>query len=531
MAIGYQLKITIRGSKPPIWRRVIVPENIAFCDLDDIVEKLFGWTHSHMYEFYIKDWNMRFTGAPLMEEEDNAEECVDSWMRVGSEIIYTYDFGDSWEHLIQIEKIVDYEYRSPLVLKAKGPNMIEDCGGIWGFYNCIEEATPFDIEAVNKEFSSWMIPIAEPIEELMGMYDEDDEEIDSEWEEDFFEEFIDEDNYVRQIFGDLQSLGEVFIQYSKEELVEIAKAHGFRGYSKYGKQGLIEWLVENLLDVQYFQDYILHADKDEIKVFEDAIEYKGIYLSEEMLNRSLFLSTYGGFLPYYNFYHIPKEVQALYEKCMTDEIRKKREVVQDFYDICYSAIYLYGVLSITDLTAIYNRYMCVNITGEEIQMKVENLISRDNIFVLKNECFMDERLAEDDLYKDVLKEHEKIERYIPDSKEKFLSYGREGIQEPNSDTTFFLEYIMKEANLDYSHAILAFYLVQEAIRMNQDEELFGILMDLGCPMDKKAQCDKAEKMLRKIMNRTRKWDYNGHTWMELNTKVVEFTVERRKSRK
>ena len=37
MAIGYQLKITIQGSKPPIWRRVIVPEHIAFCDLDDIV--------------------------------------------------------------------------------------------------------------------------------------------------------------------------------------------------------------------------------------------------------------------------------------------------------------------------------------------------------------------------------------------------------------------------------------------------------------------------------------------------------------
>ena len=138
MAIGYQLKITIRGSKPPIWRRVIVPEHIAFCDLDDIIEKIFGWTHSHLYEFFIKEWDMRITGAPIMEEEDNAEECIDSWMEEGTELIYTYDFGDNWEHSIKVEKFVEYEERYPVVLKYKGPNMIEDCGGIWGYYQYLD---------------------------------------------------------------------------------------------------------------------------------------------------------------------------------------------------------------------------------------------------------------------------------------------------------------------------------------------------------------------------------------------------------
>lgn len=71
--------------------------------------------------------------------------------------------------------------------------------------------------------------------------------------------------------------------------------------------------------------------------------------------------------------------------------------------------------------------------------------------------------------------------------------------------------------------------MQEAIRMNQDEEeMFGILVDLGCSLNRKKQFDKAEQMLRKISNRTRKWDYNGHTWMELNAGVVEFSVERRR---
>lgn len=546
MAIGYQLKITIRGSKPPIWRRVIVPEHIAFCDLDDIIEKIFGWTHGHLYEFFIKDWGMRITGAPLMEEDDNAEECIDSWMKVGSEIFYTYDFGDNWEHLIKIEKIVEYEYRYPVVLKSKGPNMIEDCGGIWGFYDCIEEAEPFDMEAVNEEFRSWVLPIAEPLEGLMGLFEdedddfelddffdfEDDEEDEPEWETNFratVSSFVHEDNYVRHTYGNLQSLEEVYAQFTKEDLVEIAKAHEFRGYSKFGKLRLIEWLVAKLLDKEYFQDYILHADIEEIQVFEDAIERNGIYLSEEMLYRSLFLSSYGGFLPYYNFYHVPKDVQEKYKEYMTDEIRAKREISQYFYDVCHSAVYLYGVISISELTNIYNRY--ANVPSSEIELweRVQSLISRDDIFALRDDYLMDERLIEDGLYMEVLKMQEKIERYIPEEKEVFLSFGREGVQEPDSDTKFFLEYIMKEANLDYSRAILAFYLMQEAIRMNQDEEeMFGILVDLGCSLNRKKQFDKAEQMLKKISNRTRKWDYNGHTWMELNAGIVEFSVERRR---
>lgn len=551
MAIGYQLKITVRGSKPPIWRRIIVPEHIAFCDLDDIIEKLFGWTHSHLYEFYIKDWGMRITGAPLMEEEDNAEECIDSWMKEGSEILYTYDFGDNWEHLIKVEKLVEYENRYPIVLKSKGPNMIEDCGGIWGFYDCMEDAEDFDMDAVNEEFRSWNIPVAEPLDDLIGFddYDDHDMELDGfmddieddflienddfsqEWRQEFknaISGFAQEDQYVRNTFGELQTLEEVYAQFLKEDLVEIAKAHGFRGYSKYGKQKLIKWLAENLLEEQYFKEYILHADREEIETFEDAIEQKGIYLSEEILHRSLFLSTYGGYLPYYNFYNVPKDVQEKYAKLMTDDVKKEMESSQYFYDICHSSIYLYGVISISELTKIYNTYAEEKCSEVELLKKVQELLKRDEIFAFKEDYFMDERLLEENLYLDVLKEQEKMERYLPEEKEVFTSFGRNGIQEPNEDTVFFLEYLIKEANLDYPRATLAFYLIQEAIRMNQDDmELFGILSDLGCSLTRKKQFDKADQMLKKISNRTRKWDYNGHTLMELNRGIVEFPVDKR----
>ena len=104
MSKGYQLKITIKGSKPPIWRRVIVPDQITFRDLDDIIEEVFGWMHSHMFEFAFGR-EARFTGSPLPEPEDTADEYIDEWIEEGRTFTYTYDFGDCWEHTIKVEQM------------------------------------------------------------------------------------------------------------------------------------------------------------------------------------------------------------------------------------------------------------------------------------------------------------------------------------------------------------------------------------------------------------------------------------------
>ena len=51
---GYQLKITIKGSKPPIWRRVVVPEQFTFCQLHQVIQEAFGWYDYHLHEFEFK---------------------------------------------------------------------------------------------------------------------------------------------------------------------------------------------------------------------------------------------------------------------------------------------------------------------------------------------------------------------------------------------------------------------------------------------------------------------------------------------
>ena len=129
---GYQLKIVIKGSKPPIWRRILVPDKISFRDLDDIIEEAFGWTHEHMFSFYFRESDEDFRGAPIADPTDTADMSIEGWLWEGCTFLYTYDFGDSWEHAVTVEKVFPYDKRYPQVIKSKGPNMIEDCGGIWG---------------------------------------------------------------------------------------------------------------------------------------------------------------------------------------------------------------------------------------------------------------------------------------------------------------------------------------------------------------------------------------------------------------
>lgn len=523
MSLGYQLKITIKGSKPSIWRRVVVPKQITFYDLDDIIEEIFGWTHSHLFEFYIKSMGVRFTGAPFQEEEDNAEECIDAWIREGAVFDYTYDFGDNWEHQIKVEKIVEYPHRYPTVIKSKGPNMIEDCGGIWGFYSCMDEADEFDMEAVNEKFRTWNLPVAEPSDESTAFEDD--------WKKEFLddiEDFYDNEAEIRSYFGEIQTLNDVFSQYTKDNLVVIAKAHKLAGYSKYKKDRLTEWLVQNVLDEEHMLNLILHTDHEEIILFEEAIENNGVCMSTALVENSLFLATYGGFLSYYEFYRVPLEVQSIYKKLMTPEVKAQMENTQEFLELCDAAIYLYGVLSVSELRDIYNKYENTSISEAEFILKLQEIVEKHESVVLKDGYFMDGQLEELDLYVSVLERQKGIEKYLPEDKETFLDFGRNAGQQPDEDTSFFLEYLIKEADLEYPKALIIFYLVQEGIRMNvEDMELMEILGEIGCNISSQKKFAKAESMLRKFAARTRKWDYCGHTSMELNNRIVEFPLDRR----
>jgi hypothetical protein len=146
-AIIYQLKISIKGAKSPIWRRVLVKSTISFSVLHTIIQNIFNWENYHLYQF---DGNQSYTDANSIQEaldhdpnlKDAVQYNISQELRTEKDkISYTYDFGDDWEHVILLEKILeeDKSIDYPICTAGKRHRPLEDCGGIW-VYNEIVQA-------------------------------------------------------------------------------------------------------------------------------------------------------------------------------------------------------------------------------------------------------------------------------------------------------------------------------------------------------------------------------------------------------
>ena len=137
-----QLKITLKGSKPPIWRRVLVDKSITFDKLHYIIQIVMGWNTCHLYEFDINDYTVLIPDEFDDEfTKDSSTTTLESMISEAKhKFIYTYDFGDNWEHIILVEKILppDSKITYPICITGKLNCPPEDCGGIYGFYELLK---------------------------------------------------------------------------------------------------------------------------------------------------------------------------------------------------------------------------------------------------------------------------------------------------------------------------------------------------------------------------------------------------------
>jgi hypothetical protein len=138
----YQLKVTLRDSKPPIWRRIQVTSDIRLSTLHLVLQVVMGWEDAHLHQFMAHGI---YYGTPypdfgfeVQNEQHVSLQQVVS--RAKDKLIYEYDFGDSWEHELLVEKILPLEEgkRYPVCLTGKRACPPEDCGGIWGYASLLE---------------------------------------------------------------------------------------------------------------------------------------------------------------------------------------------------------------------------------------------------------------------------------------------------------------------------------------------------------------------------------------------------------
>lgn len=155
----YQIKITLRGSKPPIWRRLELRADTPLDRLHAFVQIAMGWTDSHMHQFMVGGEHY---GTPMgddfMEMLDECKFTLGAIAPTPKKIVkYEYDFGDGWEHDVAIEKTLEVDPLAvyPRCVKGAGHCPPEDCGGIWGYYNMLA-ALKDPKHPEHAEFKEWL---------------------------------------------------------------------------------------------------------------------------------------------------------------------------------------------------------------------------------------------------------------------------------------------------------------------------------------------------------------------------------------
>ena len=158
----YQIKVTLKGIRPPIWRRFQISGDVSLHKLHETLQVVMEWTNSHLYRFDIGGSHF---GEPNPEYEECEIDMKDArrakLSRVAplekAKFTYEYDFGDSWLHEILVERILPVEpgIRYPVCLIGRRACPREDCGGIGG-YDYLLEVLEDPCHEEHEEMMEWV---------------------------------------------------------------------------------------------------------------------------------------------------------------------------------------------------------------------------------------------------------------------------------------------------------------------------------------------------------------------------------------
>lgn len=164
-----QIMVTLDLPKHKVWRRIILPINMTFSRFHNVLQKAFGWRDYHLHEFYVyeriephNNTNSIYMHHPhsikgflpivnliSLEDEFDIPNSVETRLETHiklseyipkyKRILYHYDFGDSWEHHIVVEKIIeDYDKNYAVCINGEGDTPPEDVGGSYGYLEFFE---------------------------------------------------------------------------------------------------------------------------------------------------------------------------------------------------------------------------------------------------------------------------------------------------------------------------------------------------------------------------------------------------------
>ena len=157
----YELEIWLIDIEPRIWRRFTVPANIKLPCLHDVIQDVMGWTDSHLHAFTVEDDRYSYPHPGLDMDDDELDErnvkLIDLVLRPKDRFVYEYDFGDGWNHVVEVVKFGPSEagVKYPVCLAGERACPPEDSGGPWNYEDFLDAILDPDHEE-HQEMLDWV---------------------------------------------------------------------------------------------------------------------------------------------------------------------------------------------------------------------------------------------------------------------------------------------------------------------------------------------------------------------------------------
>jgi hypothetical protein len=141
----YQLKVSLLGVSPAVWRRLLVASSATLDELHQTIQIAMGWSNAHLHVF-IQDnvcYGEISKSSPVTFVDESKYRLEHLLREEKQSLHYVYDLGDEWEHKITLEKKLSYDINMmlPSCVEASRACPPEDVGGAIGYEAFLEAIT------------------------------------------------------------------------------------------------------------------------------------------------------------------------------------------------------------------------------------------------------------------------------------------------------------------------------------------------------------------------------------------------------
>ena len=499
----YQLKITRKGTKPPVWRRCLIPADIDFSRLAEMLEIILEYTESDKYEFEFFQKKMRLQNLEAQSDDmiKGNYEYVEARGKMSSDLLDTETWftfrvkeEDLPEYRADIEKLIENGETTGV------PSILKETKG---------EADSFwsaDFESKNEELENKysVLGAVDVIEKKIAEMELEDEK---------------EVSFTRE-----PKVKDYLNSYNKEDLVASAVELSIEteGLSK---EELAENITAKVLAPEVMKEIFLQADEWEVEAFDRAAEKKCFLPTHKDWRELEWFSNKGYIVAYSDDYaEVPNEVVSVYRQIRTPELQEKCRQFS-WMRSCESMMGLiYAIAPLKIVYRMYRRRDGFKVSYEDFLKILKELTDKEDLCIIKGDKLVWSAVLQDDLYERIEEFQGDRDFYIP-TVEEILDYAKNGY--PSQDPSYkkLASFLRDELQVEDEKLEELLYIVYKEFSMD------GMLSDImeefkerGIVFESEYQTEKFASIMTEVNNNTRMLDFRGYTPNEINRSSVQNIV-------